>query len=133
MGLGSINTYLRALGMTEMPYASQNTNLLFDLHGSGAEYAINFGILQNILAQDSRTNNATAVCSANLQFSVPADTQSFNAQVSAAVTAAQGRTMCSLLQTMSTPGLYPPLSPTCIGNVLHKHMFRANEAATGTC
>jgi len=133
LGLGSVNTYLHALNLTEISYASQNANLLVDLHGSAAEYAINFGILQSILNQDSRAGpgNATATCSANLQFTAPADTASFNAQVNSMVTSAQSRSMCTLLQAMSN-SLYSPLG-SCVPPTLHRHMFRADEAATGTC
>jgi hypothetical protein len=134
LGLGSINTYLHALNVTEMSYASQNANLLVDLHGSAAEYAINFGILQSILNSDSRAGagNATATCSANLQFSLPVDTASFNAQVSSMVTGAQSRTLCTILQAMSNPAIYGQLA-SCVPASLHRRMFRADEASTGSC
>jgi len=134
LGLGSLNSYLHALNLTEISYASQNANLLFDLHGSAAEYAFNFGILQSILAQDSRAGagNATATCNANLQFSLPADTASFNAEVNSMATAAQTRSLCTILQAMSNSAIYGQLA-SCVPASLHPHMFRATEASTGSC
>jgi hypothetical protein len=129
-GLGSINTYLSALGKAERSYASQNDNLLIDLHGSPAEYAFNFGILENILAQDSRSEAANATCFANLdQFGGTGDLL-FDNVISGIVTAGKTRTLCTLLQDMATGAGTNQIN---VGGELHTNMFRKVASPSGTC
>jgi hypothetical protein len=130
-GLGSINTYLSKLGKSELSYASQNDNLLIDIHGSPAEYAFNFGILESILAQDSRSESANTTCFANMQgqFSGNGDLQFANV-VNPIISAGKTRTLCTLLQDMASAGGNYQIN---VAGELHTNMFRKDAAPSGTC
>jgi len=135
LGVGSLNAYLAQLGASPVPYSSLTDNFLIDLHGSAAEYAFNFGILEQIYAQDSRSTSANATCNANIPFA-PSSTssQQFQNALNSFFPVAQTRTLCTLFQSMSpTPagglgGTYAFASAP----PLHTHMFR-QEAVTGSC
>jgi hypothetical protein len=124
-GLGSLNAYLSKLALQQVPYSGLHDNLFLDLHGSSAEYAINFGILENILARDSRADNATFTCTTNLQLGP--NQIGFENFMNVFLTAAKTRTLCTLLQDMSSG-----LQPINVGASLHQRMFR-KETPTGLC
>jgi len=142
LGLNLINSYLSAAQQPEWAnYASQNANLLYDLHGSQAEYAINFGILASILSQDQRTTqaNIVAVCKAGQSFNDPTsqqynptDAQSFSLMLTNAYNN-HATTLCALLEQMdprNTLGVsYGTLS---VLPHLHPNMFLAGTS-TGGC
>jgi len=129
LGVASLNAYLAQLALPPVSSASLSNNFLIDLHGSNAEYAVNFGILSSILALDSRGTSANATCLANLQFGGSTQTGQFQASLNAFIPLAASRTMCTLLQSMVAIGgaWGPTVSP-----LLHTHMFRA-EAVSGFC
>jgi len=125
MGLGLLNSYLHKLNLAELSYATLNDNLLVDLHGSQAEYAFNFGILSDILAQDSQTNSANATCHSQFSFT-GANSVSFELWLNGYIPPASSRTLCTMLQNMSGTGGFTTTT------WLHTHMFRL-ETATGIC
>jgi hypothetical protein len=124
-GVGSLNAYLAKLGVSQQNYSLLSDNILTDLRGSRAEYAINFGIFENILAQDSRAVSANATCYTNLQF--PSNPQSVGQMlnsVGAFLTTASSQTLCTLLKDMGTTAIST--------GQLHPHMFRV-EPSNGGC
>jgi len=129
LGLGNLNAYLSKLGQPEIhPYSALNDNLLIDLHGSAAEYAFNFGILEDILAQDGRSDSANSTCFENIQFpGFPSQTILLSQFLGNFIPAAKTRTLCTLLQDMlgGTFGFDATTS-------LHAHMFRG-DAPTLNC
>jgi len=128
LGLGSLNAYLAKLNVPpRVPYSSQSDNVLQDLHGSAAEYAFNFGILETILAQDSRADSANATCVLAGQGLSAANMPLFQSAVNSFLLAVPAQTLCLVLQALNT-GNYNAITPTN----LHPHMFRA-DPATGSC
>lgn len=119
LGLGSLNAYLKKLNQKQKDYALLSDNLLLDLHGSAAEYAINFGILEDILNRDQRNETVTATCLENNQFGNTLYTQLFNNFLATWVGPSSTRTLCGLIQSMSTPSFAFPLS----GVGYHPRMF----------
>jgi len=128
LGLGNLNAYLALLGESPVDFStlSNPPNFLQDLQGSAAEYAFNFGILEQIYAQDSRSDSANATCLANLQFVNNVNTQQFQNALNSFIPLAKNRTMCTLFQSMEALA-------GGIGAVpLHPRMF-IQETATGSC
>jgi hypothetical protein len=117
LGLGSLNSYLVKLGLPPKSYSALKDHLLLDLRGSGAEYAFNFGIVENILNQDLRNETAVAVCSFNYPSSNtnPSLVDAYNLAVSTFLADATSRTLCTLLKDMGVPT-----------SSLQSNMFRVN-------
>jgi len=127
-GLGNLNSYLFALGSTEINYGTADDNILVNLHGSDAEYAINFGILADILSRDSVASvaSANATCHGNLVFT-GTDIPNWETFLNSVIPPAPSRTMCTMLQDMAqSPAVFT--SPT----FLQKYMFRGGSGGT-TC
>jgi len=122
-GLGNLNSYLSKLGQPAQPYALLSDNLLMDIHGSAAEYAFNFGILENILDQDLRVDSANATCKENIIFQNQNENDQFANILNNLIPAAKTRTLCTLLEDMASV-----LTIT----TLHPNMFVA-ETITGSC
>jgi len=129
LGVGLLNSYLHKLGVSEQNYTNLNDNFLVDLHGSQAEYAINFGILSDVLNQDSQTNVANATCHTAFSFT-GGSSAAFEAFLNLFIPPASTRTMCTMLQNMATGS-----SPTFLSGTswLHTNMFRASESPSGSC
>jgi hypothetical protein len=69
-GLPSVDAYLATLGASSYNYAgTMNSHLNIGLHLSPAEWAINFGFLQNLLTTQSALRNASTACLALAQAS----------------------------------------------------------------
>jgi len=122
-GLGNLNSYLSKLGQAAKPYALLSDNLLMDIHGSAAEYAFNFGILENILGQDLRSDTANMTCTTNINFVDQNLNDQFVGVMNTLIPAAKTRTLCTLLEDMASV-----LTIT----TLHPNMFEA-ESITGSC
>lgn len=134
LGIHNLNAYLEKLG-TLWNTLQPDGNILFDLHGSRAEYAFNFGILENILEQDAKANIEYA---RNACFNVL--TAPFNekntwiAAVNFTINNAVNTTLCKVLRTQSTTqSIYQYGLPSTYAASLHPHMFRGDEPPTGSC
>jgi len=133
LGVGLLNSYLHKLGFSELTYSNLADNILQDLHGSQAEYAFNFGIISDILNQDSQINTANATCHTAFPSFTGAASTAFESWITAYIPPASSRTMCTLLKDMSagtSTGNAPPLSTSAF---LHTNMFRSNESPSGSC
>lgn len=134
LGIHNLNAYLEKLG-TLWNTLQPDGNILFDLHGSRAEYAFNFGILENILEQDAKANIEYA---RNACFNVL--TAPFNEKttwmtaVNLTINNAVNTTLCKVLRTQSTTqSIYLYGLPSTYTSSLHPHMFRGDEPPTGSC
>jgi hypothetical protein len=135
LGLGSLNSYLSKLKPAPLKlYSALGDNLLNDIRGSDAEYAINFGILEAILAQDSK---ATATQVNNTCISLMGYTGTnlgtWVTSLKPRITAAPTRTLCSLIKEMNV-GAYGTTYSNNLGTniLLHANMFRVPSAGTPT-
>jgi len=135
LGINSLNAYLRKLGMGPEDL-DPTGNILFDLHGSRAEYAFNFGFLESILDQDLKTASSYTrqVClTANSPLDVNS-VQPWNDFLTYVIRQAVNTTLCKVIQSAVNDhgaysfGLFTPILPN-----LHPNLFRNDEPLTGSC
>jgi len=135
LGLGSLNSYLSKLKTSTSstpplkPYSSLGDNLLNDLRNSDADYAINFGILETIYAQDAKTSTSQVqnTCIALMPYTGTA-LSDWIVALNSRITPGATRTLCTLVRDMMTN--YGINKITSFG--LQPNLFR-NSAVTGGC
>ena len=132
LGLGSVNAYLAKLGAPLKAHPLSD-HLLLDLHDSpAAEYAINFGILETILDQDSRSNMANVTCREFFPYNDPQGGASWNIALGEFLPSAANRTLCSLISLMRSFSTNPVYNFGFTASNLKPNMFRTG-AGTGSC
>lgn len=130
LGLGSLNAYLSKLNQNIQPYNNLSDNVLFNLHGSAAEYAVNFGILESILNRDERNSKETvyATCRANNKFEDGNDYTTFDRVLAFWIEPSSTRTLCGLFADMS----YPKAQNLVLNVGYRPNMFRT-ASISSTC
>jgi len=121
LGLGSINTYLHKLGSPIKSHPVSGS-LLQDLHGSEAEFAFNFGILEDILNRDEKAFFASKTCFEFPPWASATSEANWMSAVNSFINPPRANNLCELyldMQSSRYPGGALPQ-----GDGVRKNMFR---------
>jgi len=103
-GLPAVDSYVTALGKPFDYSNSISPNLLLGLHKSAANYAINFGLIESILAEQSTVRDATTACMRHADYSSGYTGQMSGYMPGGALAIRRVTTLAGLLDELAVPG-----------------------------
>jgi hypothetical protein len=133
MGLGSINAYLHKLGLPLKSHPLSD-HVLLDLHDSDAEYAFNFGVLEDIFNRDSKVSFANDTCFQFPPYSIQLGQTAVDQWKSVvnSFLSMPERNLCSLYLHMQDANRYETTMALAVSAV-RPNMFRSSGALGTTC